>query len=62
MEKAISLVREVFEEAERALDIAFAAGVLARKANGAEDHIQNLIEPTKESMNYAASIPATRMM
>ena len=46
MEKAISMVREVFKEAERALDLAFAAGVLASKVNGAENHTQDLLAPT----------------
>ena len=62
MEKAISMVREVFKEAERALDLTFAAGVLASKVNGVENHTQDLLAPTKESVNYSASIPATRMM
>ena len=56
MEKAISMIREVFKEAERALDLAFAAEVLASKA---ENQAQDLLTPTEESINYAASLPAT---
>ena len=37
-DKAISTVRKVFEEAERALDLALSAGVLVSRV---EDHTQD---------------------
>ena len=46
-EKAISIVRKVFEGAEKAMDLAFSAGVLASKV---EDHTQDLQTPTEESV------------
>ena len=62
MEKAISMVREVFKEAEQALDLAIVAGVLESRVNVVEDYTQDLLAPTDESVKYSASIPATRMM
>ena len=60
-EKAMSLVREIFQEAERALDLVFSAGVLTSKVHGAEDQAQDLQEPTEDSVRYSASIPTAQM-
>ena len=60
--KEISMVRDMFQEAERALYLAVSEGVLTSKLNGVEDHSQDLQAPAEESVKYSASIPTARMM
>ena len=51
-DKAISIVRKVFEDTEKALDVAFSAEVLISKV---EDHAQ------EESLKYSSSLPESQM-